>query len=212
MREFPILFSAPMVLALLAGRKTQTRRIPPRELWDHEPSMLLWGRQHYGEPGDLLYVREAWRTGVSLDGQSPVQICKRGMEAGYPTPWAPIKYEAGGPGDTANSDTLASFGGQWGRYRHARFMPKPLSRIRRRRTDQLRVERLQRISEADILAEGLTPDVVAEISREPLDSVLDLRGAFQVGWDAINGDRVPWHENPPVIVVSHAAHDEERAA
>lgn len=49
MKERPIIFSAPMVLAILAGRKTQTRRII------RNPA-----RCPYGVPGDLLYVRETF--------------------------------------------------------------------------------------------------------------------------------------------------------
>lgn len=73
MRERPILFSAPMVRAILAGTKTQTRRVvrggPNRVLW--HPVVVAghggWIDDHgrpircpYGMPGDRLWVREAW--------------------------------------------------------------------------------------------------------------------------------------------------------
>ena len=70
-KERPILFSAPMVRALLDGRKTQTRRIvknltvhPDRWVWavnKHSRMTLSVGeriKSPYGEPGDRLWVRE----------------------------------------------------------------------------------------------------------------------------------------------------------
>jgi hypothetical protein len=187
-RELPILFSAAMVLALLAGRKWQTRRIPPRELWDDERSMLLWGLQHFGGPGDVLYVREAWRTSAALDGWSPRQI--------FATLEPPLRYEADGRGRR----THAVRGG-WGRQRPGIFLPKAGSRIHRVRTEPLRVEHVQDISEADILAEGVTPDLVAEMTGEPLHAFGAPRDAWRVGWDHLNGKRGGWAENPPLIVV-----------
>ncbi len=84
MRERPILFSAPMVRALLSGKKTQTRRIAkidtalgrealfaPRRNKKYAPTFLLpdaadLAIEHcpYGQPGDQLWVRETWRIGA----------------------------------------------------------------------------------------------------------------------------------------------------
>ncbi len=81
MKERPILFSAPMVRALLDGRKTQTRRIvKPRK--DRELGVPLapcelagevnggnYDNCPYGAPGDRLWVRETWQFhGGMLDG------------------------------------------------------------------------------------------------------------------------------------------------
>jgi hypothetical protein len=63
-RERPILFSAPMIRALLAGQKTQTRRIVRPNAWTLGVGLDLSGtieRCPYGAPGDRLWVREAWR-------------------------------------------------------------------------------------------------------------------------------------------------------
>ncbi len=64
MTERPILFSAPMVRALLAGTKTQTRRVVKRDRFIHAdgsdefaPPLICCP---YGQPGDRLWVREAW--------------------------------------------------------------------------------------------------------------------------------------------------------
>ena len=71
MKERPILFSAPMVRAILAGTKTQTRRVvkpqpthfnpagvPRRVNPDGGASAVI--ACPYGQPGDRLWVREAW--------------------------------------------------------------------------------------------------------------------------------------------------------
>ena len=58
MKEYPILFSGPMVRAILEGRKTMTRRVI-RPLGDHS----YWsGNCPYGQPGDRLWVQETWWT------------------------------------------------------------------------------------------------------------------------------------------------------
>jgi hypothetical protein len=224
-RELPLLYSAAMVMACLAGAKTQTRRVPPRDLWDDVPGMLAWGRKHYGVPGDILYVREAWRVSSAFDGWSPTQIFASTSPA--------IRYEADGR-STADSEI------PWGRLRATIHMPRKAARILRRRTEPVRVERLQVISEADIMAEGI---------RLPQGNLLDALGdrsawfcdhrstlgqcpfcaakedgaceaaieraalitTWARGWDATNGDRAPWAENPPVIVVSHEAGQAEEA-
>lgn len=141
MKARPILFSAPMIRALLAGSKTQTRRIAkPRG--SSRPSLLdgQWSDSYvlhpenrewlmsdcpYGQPGDLLWVRETCGTG------------------GYfPLPWA---YRADGneyPGE---------------RWTPAIHMPRRASRLTLRITE-VRVQRLQDISEDDAQAEGVDSD------------------------------------------------------
>lgn len=74
MKERPILFNAPMVRAILAGKKTQTRRIakpvrhpdlgniytPGALVLEHEPQHVIERACPYGRPGDQLWVRETW--------------------------------------------------------------------------------------------------------------------------------------------------------
>jgi hypothetical protein len=141
----------------------------------------------YGVPGDRLWVREAWRTGVALDSYNATQIAELCVEAGWKKPWTPIIYPA--DGCTDNADTLRDFGGAWGRLRAARFMPRWASRIDLRVTD-VRIERLQEITEADARAEGV------ELFDGSLAAPLHHVVAFAGLWDAINGSRAPWASNP----------------
>jgi hypothetical protein len=147
MTDRPILFSAPMVQSLIAGRKTQTRRIINKQA-AHDaiavfgPKFLtLPGNRDLLPvgviPGDRLYVREAWRTWRSADELPPRDL--------IPHDGRPLWYEA----DPFELRT----GLDVGRYRHARFMPRWASRLTLTVTD-VRVQRLQDISEADATDKG----------------------------------------------------------
>ena len=179
--ERPILFSAPMVRAILDGRKTVTRRLvkPQPKLYrdflgdgyvfavedkDRPWVVRCLGSLNfaelyspYGKPGDRLWVREPWRVPASLDDLSGKQIAEKCLDAGYRKPWCPTQYEADGA--RTSQREWHEFGSKLGestpgRYRHARFMPRWASRLTLEVTG-VRVERLQEISEADCFAEGL---------------------------------------------------------
>lgn len=133
MKERPILFSAPMVMALLAGYKTQTRRIvkarKDRELGCELAPCELAGEVNsgdyrncpYGQPGDRLWVRETW-------GQGSTRVMYR---AGCNTEYRPPD----------------------GRWRPSIHMPRWASRITLE-IEKVRIERLHSITEADCRAEG----------------------------------------------------------
>ena len=213
MHERPILFSAPMVRAILEGRKTQTRRaikVPPDFVTDHgdpvrfTPDDPKYGRLGvvmpcpYGQPGDRLWVREAWRAPVSLDDLSGKQIAEKCLDAGYRHPWCPMQFEANGA-RTSEKD-WREFGPHPsttvpGRYRHARFMPRWASRITLEVTG-VRVERLQDISAADCIAEGIEPAHTCDANEE----TSLVRAAYATLWESINGDG-SWDANPWVWVV-----------
>lgn len=194
MKERPIIFSGPMVRALLEGRKNQTRRIvkPPRGWEDRFPHVDPWclrspgavwwwdGRyKHtgvkqdcpYGNPGDRLWVRENWRTYASLDHVKPSKI---GQGAG-------IEYPAGGS-NVIGKDTLHAMG----KLRPSIFLPRWASRILLELTE-IRVERLQDISEEDAKAEGVV-------------ATLTCRTEYRDLWESINGAG-SWDKNPFVWVI-----------
>ena len=190
MAERPILFSGPMVQAILAGRKTQTRRVsryqPGPELLRLDPPQLphepLWCAQYeFGgtcfplpySVGDLLWVREAWRTWRDFDHLPPSRLPTWPMAV-------PIFFEV----DRDNCD-------RHGRYRHARFMPRWASRITLRVT-AVKVERLQDISEADARAEGVR--IAAEFPAAT-DNADTYREGFRSLWSSINGPD-SWEANP----------------
>lgn len=214
MAERPILFSAPMIRALLAGKKTQTRRIikpqPPgvysvirwtrsgRIWYPHAPgsvSGLPGARCAYGEPGDRLWVREAWALLVdpgaseTWDLQIPERrSTQQNTQLGHiPTPI----YRANGE----RPDVLRAHG-QPMRWRPGIHMPRWASRINLEITG-VKVERLQDISEEDILAEGITVPLVAEMTGIPWGDIPDLFTAWRLVWTHINGPE-SWEANPYV--------------
>lgn len=223
MRELPILFSAPMVRAILEGRKTQTRR-PMKEqpfsdgyfqgdvCLDQNGAYARFSAEAvggggyrseefqcpYGDPRDhdRLWVREAWRVPDSLNASSGFQIAEKCLGAGYRNPWCPIRYEADGTLNSRNDwREFGSTPGEAtpGRYRHARFMPRWASRITLEVTG-VRVERLQDISETDAKAEGAeATGYMATVGREHI-------AGFRLIWEHINGAG-SWDANPWVWVV-----------
>ena len=206
MKERPILFSAPMVRALLAGTKTQTRRIfkPDRMTWDangrytthamrggelsitgsgpFKPSSWL----HYcpyGQPGDRLWVRETF---ARIDGQT--------------RPWIETDYKA----TYTHGDRLGDTLGIKKRWTPSIHMPRHASRITLEVTG-VRVERLQEISIEDAKAEGAWgPDdsIVQKVADYFGTDIFSAnpRKAFQMLWESINGPD-SWAANPWVWVV-----------
>lgn len=184
MKERPILFSAPMVRALLAGTKTQTRRVlkpggrydlalvaPP----DGGPS-----RCPYGVPGDRLWVREAIRL---VPGQEPDDGTGR----------VDSNYEADGTLTVADA-------WPWKRsYLPSMHCPRGLSRMTLEVT-AVRVERLQDISEADAQAEGCALECMTPTGDDS-GSAIYGPGGYRALWDDINGAGA-WDANPYVWAVS----------
>ena len=197
-RERPILFSAPMVRAILAGTKTQTRRVlkaepPPgaervirpfrdeRLQWaatdphDMEQGQLVLGeapRCPYGQPGDRLWVRETW-------ARNEDQLSETRMDTS-------LVYRADG-------ETRAQDNGTDLPWRPSIHMPRAASRITLEITG-VRVERLQEISVEDCIAEGMQSRM-----REH-DAACDLRDQYRDLWEQINGPG-SWAANPFVWVI-----------
>ena len=204
-KERPILFSASMVRALLANTKTQTRRAIKapvsvtsfehfhEERWDRMQGDRRGDtvRCPYGKPGDRLWVREAWRAELTWDSIKPSDI----------PPEAALWYEA--DGQQRNNGMGHKFKGK---LRPSMFMPRWASRITLEVTD-VRVERLQDISEADAQAEG-TPCYVCGghlhgLSEDDCHCFHRKATAsdYRSLWESINGEG-SWSLNPWVWVVS----------
>jgi len=214
MRERPILFSGPMVRALLEGRKTQTRRAvkvqSPDGVWSPERDGKWWptnGEDYvdtgvacpYGKPGDRLWVRETWGAVPRLAGCE--KVCPERDHDGQG-----IRYRA-------TWDRVHSV-----RWRPSIHMPRVASRISLEITE-VRVERLQDISEDDARAEGLKaitkdghtvkygiPDSDGFPGTDDTgwpwaEWNVDPRKAFRRLWERINGAE-SWAANPFVWVLS----------
>lgn len=185
--EYPMLFSGPMVRALLNGTKTKTRRVIKEykldwELCSEEMEDLElqgWWSQyghHFKLPSnhrvnDIIYVREAWRTWKDFDDVKPSKL----------RPDVPVFWEA----DRDNCD-------RHGKLRPGMFLPKHFSRIKRLVTG-LRVEKLQDITHQDAIDEGVRTDMD---QPNPINAYAEL-------WDSLNADRGhSWESNPWVSVTT----------
>lgn len=214
MKERPILFSAPMVRAILAGTKTQTRRVvKPQFDADAEPvemgatnerghqisghSGLWWDdcegnpekavRCPYGQPGDQLWVREAWAPGDEMAFGSAKDDPETVL---YRADKAALHWDG-----KAMSTPMGTYAFNWDavRWKPSIHMPRWASRITLE-IISVRVERLQDISEADAAAEGVRHSL-------HLPSGRSARGNFAHLWWTIHGDG-SWEANPWVWVVS----------
>lgn len=203
MRDRPILFSALMVRAILAGTKTQTRRVlKPQPFWvnlgDGQPNPMP--PCPYGAPGDRLWVKETWRSTQSLDALSPSDIGKGAVNAGYSKPWAPVEYVA----DGRRLNWEDSFGPDAGKTRVSIHMPRWASRITLEVTG-VRVERLCDISEEDAEAEGaahrLAPGGDLAGAFDGCETPITYSAHFRDLWESINGAG-SWAANPWVWVVT----------
>ncbi|MBX4889822.1 hypothetical protein [Rhizobium bangladeshense] len=201
MTDRHILFSGPMVRALIAGTKTQTRR-----LLKPQPKVLKNGSWYRPYPqdrsnwqyalggiihayakvriveGDRLWVRETWsHTGDHVFSISEARRC----------PFGHAIYQA-----DENPD-----------FPHAKFwpsihMPREFSRLTLTVTD-VRVERLQEISEADAMAEGWPHADTGGVG-------VPLRDAYPIGWygnlwNDINGAGA-WEANPWIVAYTFTVH------
>ena len=220
MKERPILFSTPMVQAILEGRKSQTRRIIKMPDLVNNPSWYRyignsndmgitrvaipyddrlyheWQRVnsnaaswviHSYKPGDVLWVRETWNTLTAYE-EKPDYSVMSVREFVY----------------KADDD-------RFDKWKPSIFMPKEACRIRLL-VEDIRVERLQDISEEDAIAEGIEymDNQFVEDYDEPLriycdysdkESVLLVaKSSYKTLWESING-KGSWDKNPWVWCV-----------
>lgn len=181
MNSKPILFSTPMVEAILEGRKSQTRRImktqPPEQLkpcgtgkwyWAVDPSNLrdTYYKCPYGQIGDGLWVREAWNHCIRVNSQTWEKV------------GAQFVYKADIKNIIPGHD----------KFKPSIHMPFSACRIFLEITD-IRVERLQEIPLSDVAKEGCTNTF--------MDPNIDT---FKSLWESINGPD-SWQANPFVWVI-----------
>jgi len=222
MKERPILFSAPMVRAILEGRKTQTRRVikPPKwatvddiEVWpnnavfvedDNEAS--FWIECPYGKIGDRLWVRETWMPGtygevscITYKADNKSIAIENTMEAA--DRWVSVRRKEE----------------QWPELKPATWrpsihMPRWASRIDLEITN-VRVERLNDINEQDAIAEGIVIDIFNQ-GEPPKHGHFNCAGKYVPAfgefdparykffrlWESINGAG-SWQQNPWVWVI-----------
>lgn len=188
MKERPILFSGQMVRAILAGRKTQTRRVvkpyeprlsnkavPDDVVVTYAPKGGGGGLTHrgcpYGAVGDRLWVRENFRIEQTAERETVYYMADEEWHKG--AGWKPSIH-----------------------------MPRSLCRIELEIT-AVRIEPLHNITSKDARAEGVTDDMsyvpVGFTSPNP-PLTIDPREGFARLWRKINGDR-SWQDNPFVWVV-----------
>lgn len=202
MRERPILFSGPMVRAILAGNKTQTRRVakpvrhpdlgnvytPGALVLEREPQHVIDRACPYGQPGDRLWVRETW-------AQNWDQLSDTRMDRSY-------VYRADGEARALDNGVELP-------WRPSIHMPRSACRLVLEITS-VRVERLQAISYEDALAEGAFDprmfvgdewnDADGESADELARRLQWPQRAFRELWCGINGAE-SWDANPWVWVV-----------
>jgi len=217
----PIIFSGPMVLAILDGSKTQHRVVvkPQPQIvssndasWRDDKSDLWRNSAQYardcspfGVPGDLLWVREtfsAWHGGMTDCGEEWDEV------EGPLSEWGPHSDVHGVPTIEYAADRKRSAT----RWRPSIHMPRWASRITLR-VVSVRVERLQDISETDAIAEGVRR--VTKDGTIHKYCVYDSRDTSSVPWqdmprtavegytnlwDSLN-KKHPWSSNPWVFVL-----------
>ncbi|MGI0556265.1 hypothetical protein ACRCOZ_07605 [Pseudomonas aeruginosa] len=218
MKERPILFTGPMVRAILEGRKTVTRRVMKPQpdflgsmVDPNTPFKTLDAGLHaritcpYGEPGDRLWVRETW-TDVNMCGapalayRADEDIRDLMEEPGFLDDRGAFNYDDPRVKPYPFACWYAEL--DQARWRPSIHMPRWASRILLEIT-AVRVERLQDISEEQALAEG--------VHGEPCDHARQAcsdigcwgdtaKGAFGFLWEQLNGAGA-WQANPWVWVV-----------
>lgn len=193
----PIIFSAPMVRALLEGRKTQTRRLADKPASvrtsttvDGVPTGLVVPDHLGGErvslpstwrsvkSGDRLWVREAWKPHSTFDHLPPREIPQSNMFY-----LADERYSPSGS-----------------RSRPSIHMPRWASRITLTVTD-VRVQRLQEISAGDAIREGIAYPPAGMTMDEACEYGTDPRSEFRSLWNSLHGPGA-WDADPWVVALT----------
>lgn len=214
MADRPILFSGPMVRALLAETKTQTRRIAkfvePQSngLWhchgagggvlNATEDEVRSGGADYAPiaKGDRLWVREAWRPNYGVEGWRE-DLGRIARPSDFDPKTTAIEYLADGSNELN------------GKNRPGIHMPLWASRITLL-VSEVRVERLQDISEEDAVAEGIERAPWRSDKwlnyLHPSGAFVDPVDSYRSLWESINGPG-SWATNPWVVAYSFSVAD-----
>jgi hypothetical protein len=190
MKWHPIIFTAQSVREILAGRKTQTRRLvnpqPERSGDVHNEPAYFWPHRRGWSPG-------YWHTNEDALIKLMPAYCPYGARDSMlwvKETWSwprPTRHYLTYRADAEFSEKQKRAGRKW---RSPLFMPQHASRLHLRILE-VRVERLNHICTADAIAEGCA---VALANKTPVQE-------FMERWDQINGDRAPAQSRPFVWVV-----------
>lgn len=210
MRTLPILFKTEMVQALLAGRKTCTRRViklpdnmTGRPVGNSGDSSNPLGFFYIGgikrppyQPGDILYVRETWnKAGLVDDSDHVIEGAEKYYYAAGPE--KPCFDFWVDPETGEHKDRMP--------WKPSIHMPKEAARIWLKVTD-VRVERLQEITEAEAILEGAIDNRAFIHSPDnEYDHIHTAREHFIDIWNSTikksDTDKYVWNANPWVWVI-----------
>lgn len=207
MSDHPIIFSAPMVRALIEGRKTMTRRLA----WRGPVTQFYPSSWQKVKPGDRLWVRECWAHYQTINQ-------RRLANGGYSDEISDglAGYRADGCDGIdefrdhvrlmAGTDLIAvEINGD--RWRSSIHMPRWASRLTLEVT-AVKIERLQDISEEDALAEGvheLGGQMVGCFVAGQAMSGTTAEECFARLWEILHGT-CSWEANPEVVALTFAVH------
>lgn len=172
MREIPILFSAPMMRANLAGVKDVTRRIVKRAhiITTDDRIGVTDAKCPYGSPGDVLWARETW--GASVDFRGNVLVRYAADDS--------ARFAVAGVADASMCEPVR-------RWKPSIHMPRWACRFTAP-VVSVRIERLQEITEEDCAREGIATHFNGH-------AISGLRYEYAALWDSINGEG-SWAANP----------------
>lgn len=189
--DIPIIFSASMVQALLAGRKTMTRRLAWRELNMKKKGRIAVGLGHSATPwqrvkaGDRLWVREAMAARISGEPEKPSKARHY------------AKYRADMKDDKSPYDSM-DFHAYPHKWTPSIHMPRWASRLTLIVT-ATKIERLQKITSADAISEGCGVNFDHPNPEKTRETFPALR--FRDLWMKLHGPE-SWDENPDVVALT----------
>ena len=211
MKERPIIFSGPMVRAILKGLKTQTRRPikPQHNVSDYRkigvPEIGVKHRCPYGKPGEFLWVRETWADTHGKNG--PMISYRAGGDRFLVDESYPVDYSRYPNCDFAMWWGDLRRGGLGNKWRPSIHMPRWASRITLQIT-AVQPARLQTITREEAIKEGIP---AGAHGWHDDGSIMDERDLFAALWDSIYAKRgYGWDVNPGVWVIEFKRVDNGR--